>query len=329
MLEGFRELLRRMGGGPVLVVGHARPDGDCIGSQVALARFLGSQGISATCVNVDPVPRKLRFLVEETPVLPPDAAGLPEAPAVFVDCSDAARAGEVLAARFPRPLACLDHHVSNPGFAEINLVHPGAAATAEILADLIYGLGGRPDAVAAQGLFVGLATDTGQFRYPATTAASFRLAGRLVEDGADPADASYHLYECEPPARLALLREFLGRLEYAHDGRACVAYLPPEIFQRLGAQAEDSEGLVEYARSVEGVQVAAYVESRNGGLKASLRSNNPLLRVDRLAGQFGGGGHAAAAGCFFEGDWESFRPRLLAAMGQTLADRGTPGISHG
>jgi phosphoesterase RecJ-like protein len=319
--DAFAGLLRAVDGRTVAVVGHARPDGDCIGSQVALARVLSARAPAAVCVNPDPVPRRLAFVArgmrfirtDEAILLPEDTV------AVFVDCADHARAGERLKARFPRPAGCIDHHLSNSGFASVNIVDSGSAAASEILAGLFIDAGLPVDAATAMALFTGIVTDTGQFRYNSTSQRSFDLAGELVARGASPAEAGYELFERESVGKLRLLQNFLASLTMECGGRVSIGTLPPGIFEQTGTTAEDTEGLVDYARCVDGVEVGVLIEERSdGGLKASLRGKDPLVRLDLVAGQFGGGGHACAAGLNLKKGAGEFRAHLLGALEERL-----------
>jgi len=305
----------------IAVVGHARPDGDCIGSQTALARVLRAGGYEVTCINGDVVPRRLKFLVPEEPFLRSDDVvndGVDYA-AVFVDCADHARVGDRLKARFPAPVGNIDHHLSNVGYAAHNLVESRAAATCEILAGLFLDRGLPIDPLTAQALYTGILTDTGQFRFNSTSRRCFSLAGELVDRGAAPAEAGYELYERESPGKLRLLERFLASLEWECGGRVCIGTLPDGIFEATGTGPEDTEGLVDYARSVDGVEVGVLIEERpNGGAKASLRAKDPKYRVDLIAAQFGGGGHACAAGLNVAPGAVPFRTALLAALADRL-----------
>jgi len=195
------QLLGALAGRPVAVIGHARPDGDCIGAQVALQRILASRGLDVICINADPVPRRLQFLtagvsfhrVDDLP------SGATQRAAVFVDCADHARPGERLKALFPQPVGTIDHHLSNRGYATYNIVESSSAATCEMLAGMSLDLGLEIDAPAAQALFTGIMTDTGQFRFAAASARCFQLAGELVARGAAPAEAGRA--DCCPLAR--------------------------------------------------------------------------------------------------------------------------------
>ena len=318
----FAALLERLRGRRVAVVGHARPDGDCIGSLVALARVLAALGYHVTCVNADSIPRRLEFLVAGMTFLRTDevlADGTDYA-AVYVDCADHARAGERLKARFPAPVGCIDHHLSNVGFAEFNLVDSGSAATCEILAGLFADLGCVQDAQTAQALYTGILTDTGQFRFASTSQRTFLLAAGLMAHGARPTEAGYELYERETHGKLRLLERYLSGLQLECGGRVCIGVLPADTFEVTGTTAEDTEGLVDYARCIDGVDVGVLIEERtDGSVKASLRAKDPVYRLDRIAAQFNGGGHACAAGLNLKQGAENFRPRLVAALAAQIA----------
>jgi len=315
--EAFKGLLSTVAGRSVAVIGHARPDGDCIGSQVALARVLTARGSPSVCVNPDPVPRRLAFAArgmtfvgtDEALLLPTDTL------AVFVDCADHARAGERIRQRFPSPAGNIDHHLSNSGFAAANVVDSGSAASCEILAGLLLDEGIAIDACTATALFAGIVTDTGQFRFNSTSQRTFVLAGELVARGASPPEAGYELYERESSGKLRLLQKFLASLSMECDGRVCIGTLPLGVFEATGTTAEDTEGLVDFARSIDGVDVGVLIEERpDGGVKASLRAKDPLCRLDLAAAHFGGGGHACAAGLNLKKGAGDFRERLLETL---------------
>lgn len=313
----FARLLATLAGRKVAVIGHARPDGDCIGSQVALARVLATRGHDVICINADAVPRRLQFLVSGMNFIRTDEALkiTDDRAVIFVDCADHARAGDRLKAHFPKPIAVVDHHLSNVGYAEFNLVDSASAATCEILAGVFFDNGLTVDAQTAQALYTGILTDTGQFRFHSTSRRCFLLAGELVARGADPTEAGFELYERESIGKLQLLQRFLSSLQMECGGRVCIGHLPTGIFEATGTTAEDTEGLVDYARSIDGVEIAALIEERpNGAVKASLRAKEPAFRVDSIAAQFNGGGHACAAGLNLKTGAENFQSRLVAAL---------------
>ncbi len=318
----FARLLADLAGRKVAVIGHARPDGDCIGSQVALARVLAAQGVDVICVNPDPVPRRLMYLVTGMTFHNTDAVlrSGEDRVAVFVDCADHARAGERLKAHFKAPVAVIDHHLSNGGYAAVNLVDSDSAATCEILAGLLLDLRLPVDAQSAKALYAGIMTDTGQFRFNSTSRRCFLLAGELVARGALPAEAGFELYERESVGKLKLLQHFLASLRMECGGRVCIGRLPPGIFEATGSTSEDTEGLVDYARSIEGVDIGALIEERaDGSVKASLRAKDPAYRVDAVAARFSGGGHACAAGLSLPDGARDLEARLVAAFAERIA----------
>ena len=319
----FRQLLdglRKPGSGGVAVLGHMRPDGDCIGSQVALTRVLRALGLDAVAVNQDPVPRLLAEFVGDTPwKRSTDYAPASGTAAVCVDCADLTRIGPRLRELFPQPFLAIDHHVSNLGFAKHNFVLSETSATAEVLAGFFFDNNLPVDAVTAQALYLGIATDTGQFRYPSTTPQVFQLCGQLMTCGADPGAAAHLLYERESLGKTRLLQVFLNSLRSELNGRACVGFLRESDFTATGASREDTEGLVDYARSIEGVEVGVLLEERNNAVKGSLRGKEPRLALHRLAQRFGGGGHACAAGFNLDEPLAPFTPRFLAALAEHLA----------
>ncbi len=316
----FAVLLAELRGKQVVVIGHQRPDADCIGSQVALCRLLRSQGIDAVCVNPDRVPRRIRFLLGDTPFFQRDEIAPEGRLAVFTDCADHGRAGDKIREMYPAPIACFDHHLSNQGFARFDFVDNASAATAEVLMGVFVDADLPIDRITAQALYTGIMTDTGQFRFASTSERVFRLCAELVARGADPAQAGQELYERESMAKLQLLQHFLNSLKLECGGRVCIGVLPVGVFEKTGASVEDTEGLVDYARSIDGVQIGVLIEERHGTIKASLRGMESVYRVDTLAAQFNGGGHAAAAGLNWKGTLADFYPQLLAAIAQRLRE---------
>ena len=317
----FARTLITLKGRRLAVVGHARPDGDCIGSQVALARVLRALGHEVICVNTDTVPRRLQYLVGDLRfVRPHDVAADEDWVSLWVDCADAGRAGDKARERFPKPFANIDHHLSNNAYAEHNFLDAQAAATAEILAGIFADNQLPVDAMAAKALFAGIMTDTGQFRFNSTTHRTFLLTAELVALGASPSEAGGEIYERESLGKLQLLQRFLASLQIDCGGLVCVGSLPDGIFQETGTNVEDTEGLVDYARAIDGVEIGVLIEERPGAIKASLRCKNPAYRVDQVAAQFGGGGHACAAGLNIKNTPVSeFRPKLLGALAAQIA----------
>ena len=310
----FQSALKELKDKKVAVLSHLRPDGDCIGAQVAMCRLLHHMGIEAVALNPDPVPRILKNFLGGTPILLPDQFTESDWVAVYIDCADQSRVGRVLLERFPRAFINIDHHISNVSYGEHNFVQTDSAATSEILAGLLLDNSLTIDPVMAQALYMGIATDTGQFRFPSTSAQVFEICRLLVGKGTNPAEAATELYERTSIAKLKLLQHFLASLKFEFDGRVCIGLLQHGVYEKTGAGKEDSEGLVDYARAIEGVQIGILIEERDGAVKGSFRAKDPIHRVDLLAAQFNGGGHACAAGFNFNKSIDKFYPKLIAGL---------------
>jgi phosphoesterase RecJ-like protein len=315
----FANALTELKGKPVLVLGHRRPDGDCIGSQVALTRVLIELGVNACAVNQDPVPRTLKKFVGNTPFFSPEEIEGNDFTIVTVDCADKHRIGEELSKRFPEVFLNIDHHVSNNNYAKTNFVLADASATGEILAKFFLDCEMKIDSITADALYVGIATDTGQFCYSGTNASVFEVCRRLCEYGADPSSVAHELYEREKPGRVQLLQRFLASFRMEHDERVCIGTLRDSYYKETNTHPEDAESFVDYARSMEGIEIGALLEERSGKIKGSLRAKDASYRVDVLAKEFNGGGHACAAGFNVNQTWEEFYPKLVDAIGRHLA----------
>ncbi len=310
----FAEALDQLSGTRVAVLGHVRPDGDCIGSQIALARVLRARGIDALCYNHHRVPPNCAAFVGDTPFRCDEDGVESDRIALSADCADRRRLGPVLQKAYPEVYLNVDHHISNSCYGRHNVIVGEASATGEILAGLFLDNAIPMDALTAQALYVGIATDTGQFRFSSTTRRTFEICHRLMEFGADPAEAAMELYEKESPAKLALLQRFLASFTFLCAGKVCIGRVDPEAWAATGASKEDTEGLVDYARSIDGVEIGVLLEESEGVLKGSFRAKDPVHRVDQLATLFNGGGHACAAG-FNPGEpMETFYPRLEEAL---------------
>jgi phosphoesterase RecJ-like protein len=228
-------------------------------------------------------------------------------------------------ADFLRPLpaarAVIDHHLTQDDLGALRLVDTTAEATGRLVYEAGRALGVPLAPRAAHCLFVALATDTGWFRHKNTTAATFTLAGELVAAGARPTEAYEYLYEQSSPARLKLAGLVLGRLETAAGGRVAWSEIHRGDYAATGATPPDSEEMVNYPRSLAGVEVALlFMEQPAGGTKVSFRSRS--LDVARLAERFGGGGHRLASGATLDAPLDDARSRVLAAL--TAALDGTP-----
>lgn len=304
----------------IVVIGHMRPDGDCIGSQIALTRSLIQQGFDAVAVNNDPVTDVLKVFVNDTPImLSKDFKPKPQAIAITVDCGDKDRIGKILNDLFPEITLNIDHHFSNTSFAKDNIVRPQAASATEILSGLLLDNDYPIDEVTATALFLGLVTDTGQFQYASTSAETFLLASKLMQLGAKPSYIGYCLYECEPKERMELLKLFLNTLKFELGGKVATSFVNDEMYLKTGALRQHTEGFVDFTRQTTGVLIGVFLEEFQGTIKGSLRCKNDSYRVDKLAAIYGGGGHICAAGFNVSGSTlEDFYPKFLKTVEEHL-----------
>ncbi len=315
----FAEAISKLNDLPVLVLGHRRPDGDCIGSQVALTRVLLELGKDARAVNQDPIPRTLQKFLGDTPFYFPDQIGSGNYQVITVDCADQQRVGDDLNNRFPEVAMNIDHHVSNTKYGMQNFILSDASATGEILAKFFFDSKYKVDKTTAEALYLGICTDTGQFCYSATNASVFEVCRKLCEAGASPSGIAHELYEKEKPGRIQLLQRFLASFKMEFDDRVCIGSILGNHYTETGTKPEDAENFVDYARSLDGVEIGVLLEERDGKIKGSFRAKDENFRVDLLAKEFNGGGHACAAGFNVEGVIEDFYPPLVDAIGKHLA----------
>jgi phosphoesterase RecJ-like protein len=294
---------------------HQRPDGDALGSQLALAAFATALGAKVWMANADPVPPRYAFLPGARRIRT-GSAGLPRRfdVAVVLECATLDRAGRTGAvARRAQRIVNVDHHLNNRMYGHFNLVDPQAPATIMLMEELRRRLGAPLDPAVAMQFYVGLYTETGGFRYSNTTPGVLRLASELVEAGVNPKIVGEHIYERMPLRRLKLLGRALESLTL-RDGVAWMTVTRAD-YAAMGATEEDTEDFVEYPRAVAGAALAVFLrETPEGNVRASLRAKSSLP-VNRIAERFGGGGHAYAAGCTVPcADAETARRRLAAAI---------------
>jgi len=325
--DRFREFLSRHD--ELLILSHQDPDGDALGSSLALQAALQARGKRITTANESPVPESLRFLPGWETIRV--AAEVPEKfGAVFVlDCSSLERVGpsaERLVAR-DAAVACVDHHAGNEGFGDPRLVDVEASATAELIHDLLEAVGLPITPEIAACLYAGIASDTGAFRYLNTTPKILRLAARLVEEGADPALTAEALYARKSAGSLRILGLALASLESRAAGQLAALTISRDMFDRARATPEDADGIVQYAKSLLGARVGVLIQEPTlGEVRISFRSDGSV-DVNRVAGIFGGGGHKNAAGARVKGELDQVREAILSAVEQAM--NGGPASPRG
>ena len=322
MSEVPEALIRELRNGQrFLLTSHANPDGDAVGSTVAAARLLRQLGKAATVWLHDPVPRIYRALPgaehlhagSEPPTQFPDRFDA----AIVMECPSLDRTG-ISAALTDLPLYNIDHHLGNELYGAVNWVDTSAPAVGEMVFRLARAMKLAIDRDTANALYLTLVTDTGGFRFSNTTAAAFDAAAELVREGASPETVSKWLYESQPESVMRLVGEVLRTLEIHADGRIALAWLTHEMSERSGARPGDSEGLIDYPRSIAGVEtVAMFRQLPDGSHKVSLRSRGDV-NVEKVARRFGGGGHRNAAGFASDKSTEELQAETLAALSVAL-----------
>ncbi|REE94464.1 phosphoesterase RecJ-like protein [Paenibacillus taihuensis] len=297
-LQGALEFIR--GGNRFLVVSHVQPDGDAISSTIVVGWLLEQLGKQAVLMNEGKVPVRLQFMDRSASIINYSTMQPTEKfdRIIAIDCADFRRIG-LVSSLFTEDaqLLNIDHHPTNDAFGAANLIRVDAAATVEILYDLIE-YGAVPlDKEVATAIYTGLLTDTGGFRYSNTTPRVMHIASRMLEQGAPAHFIANLLLEMMTKAQLLILQRGLSRLLFSEDNKIASLYVTHADMAETGAVGDDLEGLVNYALNVEGVEVGILLkETENGEVKVSMRSAGKV-DVSAIAQSFGGGGHVRAAGC--------------------------------
>ncbi len=316
-----------------LLVTHEHPDGDALGSLVAMQQILAALGKDALMfIDADelPLPYEYRFFALDQLVTqsPADAA---ERTVVFLDCGNIDRnpadALQVDGAR----IVNVDHHHDNTRFGTINHVVAEASCTAEIVWDLMRALGVAATLQIAEALYVGLVTDTGKFMYENTGTRAHLMAAELIEAGVDVHEIYRRIYEGIPYGKLALLARGLARVERYDEGHLTITRVDTEDYRETGAEENYSEGIIDHLRSVQGTAVAALVRDRlgngqEGTRKVSLRASDDRVDVSAIAREQGGGGHRQAAGFTTALEWEELVAFLRAEVGAQLSQASSPAV---
>lgn len=304
----------------ILITSHVNSDGDSIGTLVGLGLALKSLGKEVIMVNPDPVPDVYRFLTGADQIIIPDQ--LEEVPdtVVLVDCSGLDRVGQVLAERIKEvPLLInIDHHISNAYFGHYNLVEVKAAAAAEIVVHLLQHWGIQFNKDIATALYTGILMDTGSFQYPSTTYTTHQTAAYLLQQGVDLDQVRGALFESRSPAVIKLIGEAMRSFQTCAEGKIAWIVVTQEILKCTGARVEHCDGLINFPRSIAGVEIAIlFRELAPGKIKVGLRSKYGA-DVNQLAERFGGGGHKRAAGCLLDGSVEEVVERVIQAAKELL-----------
>jgi phosphoesterase RecJ-like protein len=300
----------------IAVLSHVRPDGDALGSQLALALSLQKLGKDVRVWNEDGMLEKYSFLPRAELVTKPPSTPEDVDLAIALDTAIQNRLGSALAAvRSTKLWINIDHHLSNPRYGDLIRIDDTAPATGQILFELITSQKLPLDRDIAENLYVAISTDTGSFQYPKTTTRTFEIAAELVGIGLDVGSISRHLYENFPRRRVELLRELLRTMRFDGDGRVGSFKLDLKTAAELRVIPEDNEGLIDHLRAIHGVVVAVFFEELlDGKVRVSMRSKDEKVDVCAICQQFGGGGHTLAAGARIRGTLPEVEERVLKAI---------------
>ena len=311
-LNEAAEFLR--GADHIVVLSHQYPDGDTLGASTALCRGLQKMGKHAMVRCSDEIGPKYEFLFRG--IHPEEFT--PEW-VVAVDIADLVLFGEPLRSLYGDKVdLCIDHHPSNSCYAVRCYIDPKAAATCEIIFDLLKLLKVEIDKSIAASLYTGITTDTGCFKYTNVTPKTYRIAADLVETGMDAPKINRAMFDTKSRAHMEIERRVVDTIEYFYDNRAAVIVITQQMIQETGAKEDDIDGLSSIPRQIEGVLIGVTIrEKATGGYKISLRAQQPV-NASKICAQFGGGGHAGAAGCSFDTSLEEAKAQMVRAIGEYL-----------
>jgi phosphoesterase RecJ-like protein len=286
------------------IVGHIRPDGDCVGSQLGLTMALQNEGKKVCCWNEDSLPQKYEFL-DPSKIIQKPKRGMEFDCVIATDAASFERLGTVG--------PCITR------YADVNWISPKEPSTGELIFKLLSAAKWPITKPIADCLFTAVSTDTGSFQYSTTRPSTYHVAGELVRRGADLAKICDEVYQSYPLSRARLLRHVYSHFRLTHNNQIAYFWLKKSDFTRTGADSQDSEGLIDHIRAIAPVVVACVFEELEPELtRISLRSKSEKINVNEIAAQFGGGGHSAAAGARIPGRPMAVQRKVIAAVKRAL-----------
>ena len=305
----------------VLIASHVNPDGDAIGSLLAMGLALDALNIKATLYNESDIPAVYRFLPEIHRIQNQISRVHAYETAIILDCSNLDRIGRATDIVTQIPMVInIDHHSTNTRFGERQLIDDKACATAELVFRLLKEMDVPISTAMATSIYTGIVTDTGSFRFSNTNASAFEICNEMVLLGVKPKHIARHLYGSYSLGRIKLLNQALGSIEISNNGSLSLMTLTQNMLRQTGTQPEDADGLIQYARKIEDVKVAALIQEQANGRKhvsadknyhVSLRSDGSI-DVAAIASTFGGGGHPSAAGFNLESTLDKIKETIKA-----------------
>lgn len=301
-----------------VVVSHIRPDGDAIGSILALGNALELIGKTVRFLNEDGCPESLKFLPGSEKVeISAQVGELKAEVAICLDTAARARVGanSLKVVEAAELVMNIDHHVSNPGYGDYNYVDDSYPATGQIVYDILRHLSLPISEISRDSIYVATSTDTGSFQYPSTTKATYDMAADLIERGLNVGEINSLTYDNQPYRKVELMRALLNTLEMADHGKVAWWHLTNEVKQELSLVDDDSEGMIDIVRSIQGVLIAVFFEELpENKIRVSMRSKEKRVNCSEVCGRFGGGGHALAAGIRMDGPLDDAKKQLLSEI---------------
>tara|TARA_B100001123_G_C15328298_1_gene1030340 strand:+ start:1963 stop:2949 length:987 start_codon:yes stop_codon:yes gene_type:complete len=304
----------------VAVAGHMRPDGDCIGSQMAVAYALKNSGKKVTVFNQDKMPKKLAFLDPEKILIGPNTPALYDT-VIATDCANYERMGTVCESISKRKtLINIDHHGSNSRYGDINWIDARSASSGELIFRLIKQANWTITPLIADCLFTAISTDTGSFQYATTQPSTYQTAAELVKRGANVGRICEEVYQSYPLSRVKLLKHLYNSFKLIEKNQIGFFWIRKSDYKQARAAPDESEGLIDHIRDIQGVKIACLFEEIEPEItRVSLRSKLPELDVSTIAVSFGGGGHQSAAGVRVNGKQQTIQRKVICALKEALS----------
>lgn len=298
----------------ITILTHFHPDGDTLGSALALLRALRKMGKKANFVNNNEIHKKYSYLWEGI-----EKQEFEEQFIMSVDIATEELLGDELKEKYAGKIElAIDHHPSNTFFAKDTCLEGDSAAAAEIVYYVIKELGAEFDEKMASCIYTGISTDTGCFKFPNTTARTFYIAGVMKDLGADTEMINEVMFEIKTRGELELEKQMLEGMEYYSDNKIAIAVITREMYDKTGTSEDECEYIASIPRQVAGVMVGVTIKERkNGTWKASVRTKPPI-NASKICALFGGGGHKNAAGCRFDGTLEDFKKKMVETISEEL-----------
>jgi len=302
-----------------LILSHYNPDGDALGSSLALYHGLKSLGKAAAIINESVVPDRYHFM-PGIPEIKNSPTGLVYDLVVACDCGDRKRLGDKLGPQLnsEAPLINVDHHASNTLFGTTNWVEGEASSTSEMIYEIVTALGVKITPIIAQNLLTGLVTDTGSFRYASTKPRTLEIAAKLVEAGASTDTIAKNVFESRKKSAVQLSATTVSNVEFILNDKVSILTVTQDMLKKFDATLDDTEGLVEEGRSIKGVVVSVLLKQDVDMWHISLRSSRPEVDVSKVAAGFGGGGHKAAAGFRWKKDGAELKKALFEELAKII-----------